>query len=378
MNLQLSGYFDDEGWFGLAWIRAFEMTGEESYLFRAKSIFDDLKLRGWNSSSCGGGVQWQYSDGIMGSNGYYKNAITNELYMAMAAKLALLSPTGTQRTYFLQEAVKAWEFFNRSGLIGEQSLVNDGLCCWKYDKAVDECCKDEVCKQHMSCKSDKGMVCGNYCKESDICVSNNQTTWTYNQGVVLSALVNLWSASGESQDELLLQADAIANATISLLVRPLPASSGAPNTAVPILTEVCECSSGSPGCYQGWTQDHAAGCSMDQLPFKGIFQRHLGYFLDSVAQSARAVAILGAPNLRRYDQFLLANAESIWTRAACANVEPVGVCANVTTAGALFGLNWAGPCYGSNGSPSPPTQIAALDALTSAAVAKHTRGHWVQ
>jgi predicted alpha-1,6-mannanase (GH76 family) len=183
MNLQLSGYFDDEGWWGLAWLRAFEMTGDEAYLQRAELIFDDLKGRGWNASSCGGGVQWQYSDGVMGSGGYYKNAITNELFFAMAAKLAVVSPVQTKREAFRYDALLAWTFFNQSGIIGEHSLVNDGLCCWKYDKAIDLCCKDLVCKQHMECKAgnETTMVCGNYCTDEDVCVNNNQTTWTYNQ-----------------------------------------------------------------------------------------------------------------------------------------------------------------------------------------------------
>jgi hypothetical protein len=94
--------------------------------------------------------------------------------------------------------------------------------------------------------------------------------------------------------------------------------------------------------------------------------RHLSYFLDSVTQSEQAAQIVGAASIDRYEEFLTANAESVWTRAACAWPQPAGVCANQTTR-ALFGLSWAGPCLGSNGSPSPPTQVAALDVLISAA-----------
>jgi hypothetical protein len=34
-----------------------------------------------------------------------------------------------------------------------------------------------------------------------------------------------------------------------------------------ILMEICECWSGVPGCYQGWSQWPPAGCSMDQVEY---------------------------------------------------------------------------------------------------------------
>lgn len=54
-----SGYFDDEEWWGIAWLRAYRLTRNSSYLGRSAAIFDDLVHRAWSDASCGGGVCWQ-------------------------------------------------------------------------------------------------------------------------------------------------------------------------------------------------------------------------------------------------------------------------------------------------------------------------------
>jgi predicted alpha-1,6-mannanase (GH76 family) len=50
----LNYYYDHEGWWANAWIRAFDLTGDTRYLNMAKTIFTDL-TGGWDST-CGGGV----------------------------------------------------------------------------------------------------------------------------------------------------------------------------------------------------------------------------------------------------------------------------------------------------------------------------------
>ena len=49
-------------------------------------------------------------------------------------------------------------------------------------------------------------------------MNNGQTTWTYNQGVVLGGLVNLYNITGNAT--LLDYAVRIANATLNILVYP--------------------------------------------------------------------------------------------------------------------------------------------------------------
>jgi uncharacterized protein YyaL (SSP411 family) len=49
----LNGFYDDELWWVLAWIKVFDVTGEQKYLDTASSIFEDAK-KAWGTSPCGG------------------------------------------------------------------------------------------------------------------------------------------------------------------------------------------------------------------------------------------------------------------------------------------------------------------------------------
>jgi predicted alpha-1,6-mannanase (GH76 family) len=172
----LNKYYDDEGWWALAWIDAYDLTQNKDYLSMAKSIFADMAAS-WDDT-CGGGIWWSKDKD-------YKNAIANELFLSVAAHL-LNRTAGPTRSKYLEWSDREWKWFYASGMINEKNLINDGLGKGRGQSA--------------------GMACTN----------NGRTTWTYNQGVVLGGLAELSLAN---HDPALRQtAQKIATAAITQLV----------------------------------------------------------------------------------------------------------------------------------------------------------------
>lgn len=257
----LNNYYDDEGWWALTWVNAYDLTHDGGYLAMAKTIFADI-TGGWDSV-CGGGVYWS-------KDRTYKNAIANELFLTLAARLHERTPGDRGAGSYLDWALREWSWFQHSGMINAAGLINDGL-------------------------------------NLQTCQNNQGTTWTYNQGVILGGLSDLFRSTGDAG--FLTQAEHIADAATTTLV----SNHG-------ILTEPCETSSST--------------CNADQSQFKGIFQRNL-------------FALYQVSHLPRYRTFLLRNAASIW--------------ANDRNADDQLGLRWTGPFDAADAS----RQSSALDALNA-------------
>jgi predicted alpha-1,6-mannanase (GH76 family) len=196
-------FYDDNGWWGLAWLDAYDLTGEARYLDAARTIFANL-LTAWDDTF-GGGVWWN-------NDRSYKNAITNELFLSLAARLHQRAPGQGE---YLDWAQREWNWFLERGLIGADGLVNDGL-----DKSGH---------------------------------NNGGQTWTYNQGVILGGLAALHEITGDAS--YLRQGETIADATLESLTTP------APGARHGILLE--------PGEQATEIKD------ADRPQFKGVFMRNL-------------------------------------------------------------------------------------------------------
>ena len=255
----INTYDDDEGWWALAWIDAYDLTGTQAYLTMAESIFADIATE-WDTGTCGGGVWWQKPN-------HYKNAIANELFLTVAASLANRT-TGSASAAYLAWAQKEWTWFKASGMINSHSQINDGLTA----------------------------------THPNACTNNGQTTWTYNQGVILGGPVELYKA--DQDPTLLSQAEAIANAAIASLA------------------------------VQGILIESSISGN-DAPQFKGVFVRNLVVLNDAVHNP-------------HYKTFVDANANSIWANDQGRNYE--------------FGALWQGPFD----SADAIRQSSALDALLAA------------
>jgi predicted alpha-1,6-mannanase (GH76 family) len=252
---------DDSAWWGLAWVAAYDHTGDTRYLAEATTIADYVAGY-WDTGSCGGGVWWNRER-------TYKNAITSGLYLRLTAALHLRTAGDV---VWGQRARAVGEWYLASGLINSAGLVNDGL--------------------------------------SGDCHNNGQTVWTYNQGLGIGGLLELWRGTGETR--FLDTARRLAD---TALTSPVLTSGG-------VLTESCDIGTNS--------------CDDNQKQFKGVFMRYLG----DLAKATGSVA---------YQQFAQRQADSLWA----ADRDPLN----------RLGQRWAGT------SPNQVdwrTQASALGALAVA------------
>lgn len=169
------GYYDDDGWWAIAWIKAYDLSHQSKYLDMAKKIFARM-AGGWDDK-CGGGIYW--ASAKAGAPGLKnKNAIPNSLFLQVAAKLHQRTPGDSGAGSYLDWAQREWTWFKGTGMIGSDQRVVDGL-------------------NDLSACKPGGPV------------------FTYNQGVLVGALVDLSEATGDTA--LLDQAASIASATMKTM-----------------------------------------------------------------------------------------------------------------------------------------------------------------
>jgi predicted alpha-1,6-mannanase (GH76 family) len=148
----LDGYYDDDLWWALAWITAYDVTNQNSYLKLAEGIFAAVATT-WPTNCGNGGIYWSWEK-------TYVNAIANELFLSTAAHLA---NRASNKAYYLDWAQRSLAWFLNSGMINKRYTINDGL---------------------------------------EKCANNNGTTWSYNQGVILGALAEIHRASPNDTSSL--------------------------------------------------------------------------------------------------------------------------------------------------------------------------------
>lgn len=277
--------FDDMLWVVLGWLEGIKFIDQHSRLHQAYTkqhddgddlqttkwygqqfkpqfahrarIFYDLASEGWNTSLCGGGMVWSpYLTP-------YKNAITNQLFIAASVGMYLYFP-GDENTSpfhnkhdpqrpgvipsdrapdprYLDTAVEAYKWLRSSNMTNNKGLYVDGfhISGWRGGH--------------------NGSIGSGQCDLRD------EMVYTYNQGVLLSGLRGLWEATHlrhylEDGHEL------IQNVMAATGWHYRSAQSKGEWAGIGrngILEEAC---------------DSSGTCSQDGQTFKGIFFHHMASF----------------------------------------------------------------------------------------------------
>ncbi|MFJ2256829.1 glycoside hydrolase family 76 protein [Streptomyces sp. NPDC087844] len=146
----ISRAIDDAGWWAVAWLTAYDHTGDRRYLEEAVTITEYVH-KYWDTGTCGGGVWWDRER-------TYKNAVTNGLYLWLTTSL---HQRISGDTVWGARATTAADWYLASGMINSSGLVSDGI--------------------------------------TSGCANNGQTVWSYNQGLAIGAFTQLWRSTGSAR-----------------------------------------------------------------------------------------------------------------------------------------------------------------------------------
>ena len=270
--------YDDMLWVVLGWLESlkfidlhsqlhFPTTGESknstwyarqfvpAYAHRAR-IFWDLASNGWDTTLCGGGMVW--NPRLIP----YKNAITNQLYIAASVSMYLYFP-GDNNSFpyvadqshsrpterpavkhdrkYLQAALDAYTWIVNSNMTNSNGLFIDGF---------------HISHRHGGTNRSEG---------HSKCDIPNRMVYTYNQGVILTGQRGLWEATGvekylEDGYQLIYN---VMNATGWPIPNGTDRFKWAGLGRYGVLEDAC---------------DSAGSCSQNGQTFKGIFFHHLTTF----------------------------------------------------------------------------------------------------
>ncbi|KAF7852950.1 hypothetical protein EAF04_010827 [Stromatinia cepivora] len=310
--------FSQPEWYGKQYKPAFA--------HRAR-LFWELASQGWDTTLCGGGMIW--SPYLLP----YKNAITNELYIAASISMYLYFPGDSNQSPFihsnptypprdpkyLQAAVDAYKWLNSSNMTDLQGLYVDGY--------------------HIS-----NLSAG----DNTRCDSRNEMVYTYNQGVLLTGQRGLYDATAARsylEDGHKLIYDVI-NATGYDLKHDIVISPPPKNGSTlakwfglgrnGILEEAC---------------DSGGSCSQDGQTFKGIFFHHLTAFCSDLPK----IPIAGTEESLKLDREWHSGKCSKYASWIRRNAEAA---LNTKDEEGRFGMWWGAPAANHSLNDDTPNQIS--------------------
>lgn len=196
-------YMDDYLWYVHMWLDAYDWLGGAGKLEEARQTFE-MVVSMASDEPCGGLV-WLWPD-----TDPRKNSITVLEAIKAAARLALADVRGAAS--FRATALRLWGWFENVGLLGDDGLVLDHVTGSAHGQMY--CC-NATCA-NLGPQAQGSTVHGAVCKP------RGTTTWTYNQGMLLGAAVELAELTGNAT--YLRVGASVLDAVVSKLVRAEPHS----------------------------------------------------------------------------------------------------------------------------------------------------------
>jgi predicted alpha-1,6-mannanase (GH76 family) len=310
--------YDDIGWVILGWIEAYHVTGNATYLTRSKELWNEILDQGsWTETpeECNGGFYWAGEEVVDDINGtvsvrlFYKNAITNSLFIMSSLELFFVEDDPTEKEKYLSWAKRVWKWIDRSDMIiyppAKQTQTLSSISPPLFHESMNITTL-EVC-DGLELEDRNGQ-----------CNCNNEEGFTYNQGVLIGGLGLLHKAvqdssfsaeatildddgNEKSNDDdsfapkmLIEKADSIAYSVIHHPPNDWLDDNG-------ILVEPCPVVDNGDGNE----------CNEDQQQFKGIFVRYLRLYIDIVGSATPLEGLIKT--------FLDHQAEAVWTIASSSN-----------------------------------------------------------
>ena len=273
--------FDDMAWYGLSYSRIHEVLGAENFLQDAEDIYDWIWNKAWDTNgTCGGGLWFS-------STYTSKQTITNAQMILLSGRLYRL--TGKKKYH--DKMFMVYNFVFNNSLIDDMTyLVSDGA--------------------------------------TENCTAAEEYGPTYNSGVMIGALVELYKVTKKS--EYLDVAHKLAFAEI-------------------------QHSSNADGIF---VEGCAPYCDDDALMFKGIFARNIRFLLDELGESYS----YEKDYLRSW---LSLQIQNNLEKNMC-DIEPISKC-NISfkdgppfynMSGPVFSYDWRGPFH--YGAPMQQTGVLEL------------------
>ncbi|KAI1314299.1 glycosyl hydrolase family 76-domain-containing protein [Xylaria venustula] len=319
-----------EPYHGNAWLPAFS--------HRAR-VFWDLAERGWDTKLCNGGMVW--NPRLLP----YKNAITNELFIAASVSMYFHFPgdnnaspfhshndkfnpkdvkskvsSGSRDARYLKAAVEGYRWLRNANMTNDRGLIVDGF--------------------HISGYLDKN-------NNNTRCDTRDEMVYTYNQGVILTGQRGLWDATGApsflTDGHYLIQNVIEATGYNIRLEKPVDDPLETKAGILPRWHGL-----GRLGIMED-TCDASGTCSQDGQTFKGIFFHHLTAFCAPLEPPPSDLKL--QVHKRAFESIKRSHAEACraysgWLRhnvlAATKTQDDAGRFGQWWTAGLLAG-RWVGP-----------------------------------